>query len=54
MKGGDVRGVETIMVTGLPFVESVAGLNKFLKIKAAKRAFVRRDRIQNSITNYGN
>ena len=35
MKGGDVRGVETIMVTGLPFVESVAGLNKFLKIKAA-------------------
>ncbi len=36
MNGGVVRGVETIMVTGLLFVEGAAGLNKFLKIKADK------------------
>ena len=36
MKGGDVRGVEMIMVTGLRFVEDVAGLNKFLIINVDK------------------
>jgi len=36
MKGGDVRGVETITVTGLPFVEGAAGLNKFLRINVDK------------------
>ena len=36
MKGGDVRGVEMIMVTGLRFVEGVAGLDKFLKTNVDK------------------